>query len=327
MANYTTNADLIADILFRAGELNDGSSDFAAVSLRYLNRAFQALWSGGSELNPDIHEAWWWLRSDMPGVLTLDTPITDAGTNPRTALVTLSSTMVTLSAAANRDLTGWFIKFAADDLFRVQSHTPGSATLLLDSPYTGETAAASVTTIFKLEYDLATDLMYVLSPMRVYKDGIDFVVGSELYELEQEFPPSLIPNGTPQKFAMVGAQKVRFSHYGSENPTYTRVDYDYLKIQADLENTLQECIVPRQYRKTLCDYALLFLFADKNDGRAGDAGKLAKAGLEAMVKENRTRKGRAQSLSGHISPRATGILGNNNTRGPLRTSSGLIIGW
>ena len=79
MANYTFSSDLVNDILFRAGEPIDGTSDFDSVALQYLNRAYQSVWSGGSEILPQINEQWWWLRKDDQGVLTLN-PVIDTGT-------------------------------------------------------------------------------------------------------------------------------------------------------------------------------------------------------------------------------------------------------
>ena len=43
MANYTTSADLVTDILFRSNEPTDGTSDFDSIALQYLNRAYQGL--------------------------------------------------------------------------------------------------------------------------------------------------------------------------------------------------------------------------------------------------------------------------------------------
>lgn len=319
MANYTTNQDLVEDVLGRSGELVDGSSPYNTIALRYINRAFQALWTGGSELDPDIHEVWWWLRAAMPGTIVLN-PLIDTFT----ASVANNSDMATLSAISATDLTGRVIKFAGDDYFRISAHGAGSAVIQLDSVYTGVTAAASECQIFQLEYNLISNLMAIISPMRCYREGRSSVTGTELNALDEEFPITNLGPGVPRKFAMVDTRRVRFSHYGGVSAAeLIRLDYDYYAIPTDIENDLQECVVPREYRRMMCDYALFFLFSDKNDDRAGPIGQLAKASFQAMVKENRARKYRMQNKMGSISPRE-GFPGTRE--GPLRTSSGLIIG-
>ena len=50
--NYTSSLDLKNDVLFRTGEATDGTSDFDAAALQYLNRAWQIVWEGGHELDP-----------------------------------------------------------------------------------------------------------------------------------------------------------------------------------------------------------------------------------------------------------------------------------
>src|SRR5262245_3297401 len=153
MPAYTYTSDLLASLLFRAGELNDGSSDFAEESLRYLNRGLQALALGGAEFDPAIQEGWWWLRKSPPGVLTLE-PTYSVGS----VAVTAGSTSVVFSIPPAGSVAGWFL--AVDehpDIFRVAAHDPGAASALIDSPYTGPSSPGAAYWLMKKEYDLAPD--------------------------------------------------------------------------------------------------------------------------------------------------------------------------
>ena len=61
MSNLQFSADILDDMLFRAGEPTDGTSEYESKALESLNRAYQALWMGGAELDTTINEDWWWL--------------------------------------------------------------------------------------------------------------------------------------------------------------------------------------------------------------------------------------------------------------------------
>ena len=63
MPNFDTSAEIIADVLFRGGEKSDGTSDYATAVVDMLNRAYQGIWQGGAEFDPDISEVWWWLAT------------------------------------------------------------------------------------------------------------------------------------------------------------------------------------------------------------------------------------------------------------------------
>ena len=63
---------------------------------------------------------------------------------------------------------------------------------------------------------------------------------------------------------------------------------------------------------------------DKNDNRADATGLAAKNGLKAMAVENRHKLGAiGRGAIGSIHPRQDELA---RLKGPLRTSSGLIIG-
>lgn len=326
MANFKYSADLLNYILFMAGEPTDGTSDFESNALEQLNRSYQAIWSGGSEIDPTVREVWWWLRKQAPGTLLLEPPI-EAGT----LTATKNSTAIVFSSAPAQSVADWHIRIANDaEVYRIASHTAASVNAVLDGAYVTTGAAGLAYKLMKLEYSLASDVYAIAAPMRVYTDSLDEVNGMELPSLEERWPLRLVQSGTPRDFAIVRDRisdtepiRVRFSHFGDEaGDDFIRVDYDYYQVPADLtDSTSQEPLVPVHMRRMIADHALSFLLLGKNDNKAASFATLAKNGLMAMAKEQRARRARFSKDYGRIMTRAKRV-----TRGPLRTESGHIIG-
>lgn len=322
MANYSTGADLVADILFRGGEATDGSSDFAGEALQLLNRAYREMYMGGSAFNNDVQEDWLWLKKNPPGVLTLN-PVVNAGT----VSVTKSSATATLSVAPATSMAGRFFKVEGHpDVFRISAHTAATTTLTLDAAYTGTTAAAATYKLMQLEYDLASDILRPFGPMRVQGASRTRIEGVSLAELERDWPLESVESGVPHLFAMVTDTKIRFNRYGNSDPNgdLYRIEYDYLFRPDDLTNSAGSVpVVPAQWRHILSDMALTYLYGTKNDDRVGLVGQAAKSGLAAMANENRRKLQTLSRRFGKIRARQDTL---ENTNRPLRTESGIIIG-
>lgn len=304
MASYQYTSDLIADGLFRAGEPTDSTSDFYSKAYDYLNMAYTQLCRGGAELDPEINEDWVWLRKNKPGVLIIQPPITTL-----TATATLGSTSVTLSAAptnyagSNLSIANWFLQFGTcPDVFRANSHTSGTTSVTLDSVYTGTSQTLGDVNIFLTDYDLASDVLRVIAPMRVYRNvgtgRQDYkIYGSDLDSLEEDYPLATTESGVPDYFAPLGeitndTKRVRFNRCGGGDGTSTlvfRVEYEYLYIPTALSSpgTSEEPALPLQYRHVLADFLTAYLLGAKNEERAVAAAQLARAGLVGMAKENR----------------------------------------
>lgn len=327
MSNYTTGEDLVTDILFRAGEPTDGTSDFDTVALQYLNRAYQGIWAGGSELDPEIDEVWWWLTPTLEGTLTLNPVITTG-----TVSVTQNSTSITFSSAPASSVAGYVFKVDGHaDIFYISAHTGGNAGATLDSVYTGADDTTAAYQLGQSDYAIA-DILTVESPMRAFQDGereISFVAAEQM---AAKWEQGQFHTGVPQNFTILNQDSdddftIRFSHFGSTNSSfpYIRVQYRYRQVPSDLTDAAGSLpLVPRQYRKILSDWALGLLLADKDDTKATDALVLAKSGLLAMSKEHRRRMHRmGGDLNGAIVPR---LNRTGKFRTPLRTESGHIIG-
>jgi hypothetical protein len=300
--NLQFTSDLTSDVLFRAGEPTDGSSQYQTTVLSYLNRAYMGVCSGGSELMPEVRENWWWLRKYPPGLLFLIPPIASGGSSvlfgvfPATVTATINSTTLTFSSNVGTSLTGWHIRIgASSDLYRIAAHTSGTNTATLDTTWNNVTTTTSYL-VGKLEYALAADVMRILSPMRSAGTNGNTdptkIHEMDIEKLETDYPLAQVSSGMPEAFARVGLTQVRFNRFNSAIPDhYARVEYDYLQRPAMLTSPgiTEEPLVPWEWRRVLADWALLWLFMDRNDSRADAVGLSAKQTLQAMARDNQDR--------------------------------------
>lgn len=326
MLKFTS--EIVDDVLFRAGEPTDGTSDFDSAALDYVNRAYRAIWVGGGEFVEGMNEPWLWLKKDPPGTLRLSPAYTTGSVT-----VTANSTSITFSAAPADSQAGRFFKvdtFA--DVFRIVSHTGGAAGATLDAAYTGPSGSGLAFRSMPLEYNLASDVLRLVSPMRIYADNLNEIEGCDLGALERDFPLSRLSIGAPDRFAMVteasatgGLSKIRVNRLLSLDSTvFARVEYDYLQKPADLTNNpTEEPLVPLEFRQVLADCALYMMYSAKSDARADSVGARARAGLRAMLTYNRTKVAQTGRSTGRIITRP---LSNSRFDRALRSTSGFILG-
>lgn len=319
MANYRYTSDLVKDVLFRAGEPTGGASAYQDRALQYVNRAYQALWLGGSEIDPKINETWWWLQRE--GTLILPAAVKGSAT------VTEGSATVSLDPAPASSLAGWHIRFEGrSTVYRIDAHTGGVASVTLDQDYL-EASGELDFVAFKIEYDLADDILdgKVITPMRAHRqhEWGSKIEGVALDALWMNAPLTAIQAGVPFEYTQISETKVRFNRYVGPNEKPLRVDYWYFFEPSELVNEAnEEPVVPLAYRRILADVATYWLFLDKADARADAAVLAAKSLLKAMQREHRKRLALAGSM-GQIYPRRPARA---NSRGLLRTESGSIIG-
>lgn len=328
MANLRTSLDVLKDALFRAGENASPSSDYWTQALVYINRAYQSICSGGTELDPEVDESWWWLRKATPGVLILQPSI-----NNITASIVSGGDTITYSAIPtdrlgnNVSLLGYMFSVSGDngDVYRIISHTSGSTVATIDSQYTGIGGSGLAQRTIKFQYDLATDVKSIVGRMRCYQMGRFEIDYADIPAMRTNYPLATLPCGVPRLFSMVQEQTCEFSHYLGDNSTdVCRVEYDYLVVPDDLtadDNSVP--LIPFQYVQILSDYVSFFILEDKDDSKSSDFLASAKSKLQAMAKESRRRAARTSNKVGKIQPRDPGGRWRD---GPPRTQSGLIIG-
>jgi hypothetical protein len=220
-------------------------------------------------------------------------------------------------------VAGYFFRVTdAPDVFRISTHVAGAVGAVLDTVYTGDDDTTADYRLMKLEYDLATNALKVMAPMKISRDGRFDVLGCSLSEMERDYPLNLIEAGAPERFSMVDEDTVRFNRYGSDDGDLIRVDYSYMKRPDDLTNSAtEEPLVPLTYRHVLADMALYFVLHDKDDTRAINIATQAKSGIKAMSNENRSRFTMTGEM-GRIFPRQA----NRGRSSVPRTESGMILG-
>ena len=311
MANYVTTQDLLEDVLWRAFENTDGSSQYKDAALRYLNRAYRSLWMGGSEFMPDQPTDWWWMKAQSSIIM-------EAVYNTGTAVVTSDSTIVVLTDTPSISLQGRHIIFdGSDELYLITEHAASDIGMVLDSVYIGDTDTVSFTAIL-IDYDLPADCLKIVDPMVTYRDGKGQIYGVGLAEMWEAYPPSNISLGTPKLYAPLSETRIRFSHYLDE---LARFDFTYLAAPDDLTDSSSSIpLLPLNYRHVLADMATFFVMTDKEEARAVGIGAQAKAGIKAMATENAMRWG-GTGRPGQIDPRPTA------NRGWRRLMSGYRLWW
>jgi hypothetical protein len=312
MSQFTTTNDLLADVLWRAYEQTDGSSQYADPALRYLNRAYRSLWTGGAEFMPGLPTNWWWMRSQ--GQIILE-PLYETGT----VSLTNGSDIATLSDAPSYSLQGYHLLVtSASAVYQITEHAASDVGLVLDTEYVGDDDTAAEFKAVKLDYDLPADCLKLIDPMIAHNDAGAEVCVVDMAEMWRQYPPIMAAQATPTLCAPINETSVRFNSYMDVT---TRLDFFYLAKPADLTTDADSApALPLNYRHILADMACFFVLSDKEDQRAVGIGAQAKAGIQAMVAENRKRWGDAGAgVAGQIFPRQS-----RNTVW-LRTAGGLRL--
>lgn len=313
---YSNTQELKADVLFRAGE-GTTSSDWSLKVVDYLNRVYRTLCSGASEFLPEYVDDWWWLRDT--NVLTILPSLSGS------VEVTEGSTSITFGTTLPDSVVGYRLRIHGhSDVFEIASHTAGFATAELDSPYTGESNISATYKLMKVHYTLQSDVAAIMAPMISFSDRIP-VAGLSPERMDELFPLMDLSPGIPKAFALENPQTVRFSHGGRDDGRAMRMEYRYRPTVVDLtDDELSIPLVPLEWRHLLSDMALTYVLLDKNDDRSNAIALSARTGLAGMLKENRRRLSKMGRVVGRIFPRAGGL---GSPQGPLRTESGLIIGY
>lgn len=237
MAVQTTSV-LKKSVLFRVGELTDGTSPYDSKALEYINQIYRSVLAGGNEFEVELGQPWSWARSVAPGTLVLK-PQYETGS----ISVVNGSASATLSSAAAISLAGQWLKVTGrPEVFRISAHSAGSASITLDTPYTDTTAAGLAYQVYMVEYDLPGAIERLIGPMMVDRqqllqapvDGL--IQAVDPLNMAEAFPIKYIPQEVPQQFAQIqrtalGQVRVKFN---AQVGVETRVSYDYIPKQGDL---------------------------------------------------------------------------------------------
>lgn len=152
-------------VLKICGELTDGTSDYDADAVMYLNNVEQGLLAGGNEFGVDVAEPWVWAQAKKPIVIKLQPATTGSAT------MVQGSTSGTFSSAPAASQLGRYIRFSTTpDVYRIVSHTAASANFSIDQAYLDDSGTPTYTA-YKLDYDLTDDVIVIDST----NNKIDFL--------------------------------------------------------------------------------------------------------------------------------------------------------
>ena len=242
MALLTTSV-LKKNALFRAGELTDGTSPYDSKALEYMNQVYRAVLAGGNEFDLSLGSPWTWARAEQPGTLVLKPKLS------LTVAVVNGSSSITFSAPIAVSIQGqWFKVTGCPEVFRVISHTAGSASAVIDTDFTDLTNAAIACEVYFLEYDLPVAIERLIAPMVVNrqqmmdapKDGLIYQV--DLANMNMNWPIKYLGEQIPDQFAKIssdqfGNSRIRFNQSAG---VQTRVSFDYIPIYPDLYEAILE---------------------------------------------------------------------------------------
>lgn len=310
MANSKSAQDLLKGSLQKAGEANDGSSDYHSLALKYLNVAHRSILSGSNEWDVDVGEPWPWARARDSRTIILKAPY-ETGT----ITLTNGSTSGTFSTAPSSSLGSFqdrYLKVSdRADYIRITAHTAGASAFTIDHAYTEATGALNFKAI-KVVYDLGEGILRLCEPMRVYKrmgfgeDDDGQIYGIDINNLRKNYPIHKIKEEVPQRFAKLFEDEdqtlIQFSGYPTED---TKVDFDVIEIPADLIDSDQSFpLIPLQFRDVL-EYATAFLLcADKEDDKSQYLYKMTQTKLRAMLEASLKEVQHTTKQRGQLVPRA-----------------------
>lgn len=304
MANFLSTSDLKKVALAMVGELTDGTSEYDAKAVEYLNRIQLAILAGSNEYNIALSEPWSWGKSKYPGTLKLEPSFTDG-----TVSLTNNSVNGSFSSAPTESQAGKFLKISGDsEFYRIATHTASATAFTLDQAYLGDTGGGLSYNAYKLDYDTTTGILRLIAPMRAFKlqnfaeDDSGEIPGCDLHTMMREHPWHRLESGIPTRFAELfhntdtGVYTIRFNRTVGD---VARVEYDYIPIPTDLTDSGSNYpLVPRENRMVLAHGAAYHLAMDKNDSRAAEHYKNLTLGLGALVlaeRRQRTNYGKRQA--------------------------------
>lgn len=155
MAQFRSTADILDEILQKAGEPTNGNSPFESIAVTYANKVHHAIIGGGNIFNLDVDEPWVWARSRHPIVLELEAGYAGA------VAVTNGVVNITFSSAPTSSLEGWHFQInGKSTVYKITQHTAGDVSAQLDSAIVDDSGSYNFRA-FKLDYEVSPAYMYI----------------------------------------------------------------------------------------------------------------------------------------------------------------------
>lgn len=264
--SYGTGQAVLEQVLSRGDEFGIGQADREPEAMKYIQAGIVSVTAEGFP--------WTWAS-------VIDTPLRIfAPYTAGTATVAVDSATVTLSAAPAAGL-GSFAgrKFYLDSegvIYPVLSHTAGSTTVVLRTPYFGALTGGAFHLV-RDTYDLQPDFLRPLAQSRGFlRDASGRQQGCALYGLDEvrtRFPYPGLP-GIPTAASMVGPKTLVLGNAPSEDRLYLydyiqHPTYNYPGHELAFDGGVNDVIPisPPEDGQVLEFFALAHLLNDRNDPR------------------------------------------------------------
>lgn len=156
MAQFRTTADILDEILQKAGEPINGNSPFETLARTYANKVHHAIIGGGSIFNIDVDEPWVWARSKNSIVLELEPAyVTGAVT------CVVDDVNIVFSSAPSASVEGWHFQVTGKPtVYKITKHNAGDTAAQIDSSFVDVSGAYGFR-VFKLDYEITPAYLYV----------------------------------------------------------------------------------------------------------------------------------------------------------------------
>jgi hypothetical protein len=165
VAQFRSTADILDEILQKAGEVTNGNSPFETLAVTYANKVHHAIIGGGNIFNLESDEPWVWARSRFPLVLEM-LPAYITGT----ITCTQNDINVVFSAGSSTSLEGWHFQVnGKPTVYKIMQHTAAGTQAQLDSSFVDSSGTYNFR-CFKLDYEIMPTYMYIDN----FNDRIDF---------------------------------------------------------------------------------------------------------------------------------------------------------
>lgn len=306
MPVYTNIGDIKRDALERAGELSDGTSEYDAKALEYVNDwAFDIL-AGSTPVNVEVGDPWPWAKSKYPGTLVVPPAYTIGG-----VAIPHAGSTGTFSAAPAISLQDWMLRVSGDnEFYRVVSHVAGQTAFTIDAAYTSDSVSNAGFSAYKTDHVIGPGILRLTAPMRVYRRQVPYseasgqIDGIDAMSMDRDYPLYRVLGGVPDRFSIrhvdnAGNFTIRINRIPY---TDTKLEYDYIPIPPALLES-SELPLPIEHATLLVYGATYSLCIDKNDSRVAEYRELTKAAFESLVQSARKIKGEMQKNMGRIIPR------------------------
>lgn len=348
---FTTTDQLKANALWLAGEPTDGTSDYDAQVLNWMQLVYDTLINGGSLGTRDIGNSaglyehlvdipvtdWLWIKKNppfafitTPTILGSGASVSTSGPAPTiigTVLLTNNSTAITFSVAPAVSVAGWRLKLLSQasgiavppiTVPRIVSHTAASTSAVLDAAWPQDTQTASDYILALLEYAMPADFVRFCESPTVQGGAVGnthLAIGTS-ESVGDSFPLTEIEQGPPTAAVRLSPSMLQMNRWDVQS---YRIEFPYVFTPDTLAvGTSQEPLVPIRFRHILAIGAAMLLAHDKVDSRAGSLSSQFREVLTQMGQEYRKEQMSGSELMGrHL------FRSGQRGRWGLRTTSGL----